>query len=194
MPPVRRRTRILRRTSIWTRWWRWRWCRARYMYEDTGFMHVSARGEGLCCGWMEPHSCDFVSQADPLRGERLMLWMDEGRQANLTTYPCHPHTPKCKAKKGDHDNFIIRFLGEGDAVGATLFFFLNTCPAVLNGFVCPSCPTPALINLLQSQTTYKTTKTLMSAMLHRENERYDDDAISWYEKLQGVFGASQRIQ
>lgn len=31
-------------------------------------------------------------------------------------------------------------------------------------------------------------------MLHRENEQYDEDAVSWFDKLKGVFGESQQIQ
>jgi hypothetical protein len=37
-------------------------------------------------------------------------------------------------------------------------------------------------------------QTLMSAMLHRENEQYDEDGVSWFNKLKGIFGEEQRIQ
>lgn len=31
-------------------------------------------------------------------------------------------------------------------------------------------------------------KTLLSAMLHRENNEYDEDAVEWWKKLRTVFG------
>ena len=37
-------------------------------------------------------------------------------------------------------------------------------------------------------------KTLLSSMLHRENEAYDDDALAWWAKLKGVFGESQSLR
>ena len=91
------------------------------------------------------------------------------------------------AKKGDHQNYIIRFIAADDKVRPP-----NHPPTY--PFVQTSIHPHSVSHSSIYPPTHPPKQTLLSSMLHREADGYDEDSLEWWAKLKETFGESQQIQ